>query len=420
MMAFRLGYCADCVTGYVDSETNLAFSPLGYSALLAILAEGAKGETRNQLVNALHLPQEDQVTRSTYKNVLSRLQTKNELNAPEFRNWFYVYKNFSVEQSYKDILLHNYLTEVKNVERVSYEDQIRDATKPNKELEALMEMDKDSFKSPEKEVAMSEMTKEKQEIMAIKAEGQKIEEQTKPDASMELMIKNETSDYIKNESMKTDEGKREEGAIKEGVMKDETMQEGMMKVEGMKAGTIQDDRIKEKLTPEKNELLTVDSDMQAGAIMEQSMIHDALKEGEMIQEALRMEAQMGSMHEIIKEQIPAMSEMVKGESEMSNTENEKIEQGISSVEKEEIKTETGNMEKEKIETEMSNVEKENAEMATMDMQKPLAGSLMIQEAYKEMDKPLDSEMGTVEMQEPLAVSLMIPEAYKEMDKSFGL
>nr|CAD7195494.1 unnamed protein product [Timema douglasi] len=500
MMTILLGYCADCRTvrrpccfhaflnvnyttrpaqtpGYVDSETNLAFSPLGYSALLAILAEGAKGETRNQLVNALHLPQEDQVTRNTYKNVLSRLQTKNELNAPEFRNWFYVYKNFSVEQSYKDILLHNYLTEVKNIEHVSYEDQIRDVTKPNKELEALMEMDKDSIRSPDKEVAMPEMTKEKQEIMAIKAEVQKIEEQIKPDASMELMITNETSDHIKNESMKTDEGKREEGPVKEGVMKEGIMQEEMMKGEGMKAGTIQDDTIKEKLAPEKNELLTVGSDMQAGAMMEQSMMHDALKEGEMIQEAMRMEAQMGSMHEIIKEQIPAMSEMVKGGSEMSNTENEKIgaemsnmgqekiepemigmeketiEPEMSNMEKEKIKPEMinmeketiepemsimgqekiepemigmgqekiepemigmgqekiepemigmqkekidpemSNMEKEKIEPEMSNMEKENSEITTIvDMQKPQAGSVMMQVADKEMDKPLESEM----------------------------
>ena len=59
--------------GYVDLESNLAFSPLGYSALLAILAEGARGDTREQLINALHLPEDPQVTRSAYKTVLGRL-----------------------------------------------------------------------------------------------------------------------------------------------------------------------------------------------------------------------------------------------------------------------------------------------------------------------------------------------------------
>lgn len=59
--------------GYVNLESNLAFSPLGYSTLLAILAEGGRGDTRDQLVNALHLPEDRQVTRSAYKAVLGRL-----------------------------------------------------------------------------------------------------------------------------------------------------------------------------------------------------------------------------------------------------------------------------------------------------------------------------------------------------------
>ena len=60
--------------GYVDLESNLAFSPLGYSVQLAILAEGARGETKDQLINALHLPEDTQVTRSAYKSVLGRLK----------------------------------------------------------------------------------------------------------------------------------------------------------------------------------------------------------------------------------------------------------------------------------------------------------------------------------------------------------
>ena len=65
--------------GYVDMESNLAFSPLGYSALLAILAEGARGDTREQLINALHLPEDPQVTRSAYKAVLGRLNVSTGL-----------------------------------------------------------------------------------------------------------------------------------------------------------------------------------------------------------------------------------------------------------------------------------------------------------------------------------------------------
>jgi hypothetical protein len=64
----------------VDLESNLAFSPLGYSALLAILAEGARGDTRNQLANALHLPENPEVTRDAYKTALERLHVSNNLH----------------------------------------------------------------------------------------------------------------------------------------------------------------------------------------------------------------------------------------------------------------------------------------------------------------------------------------------------
>jgi hypothetical protein len=45
-------------------------------------------------------------------------QERNSATHPEFRNWFYIYKNFSVEPHYKAILQENYLTEVKDVDRL--------------------------------------------------------------------------------------------------------------------------------------------------------------------------------------------------------------------------------------------------------------------------------------------------------------
>lgn len=47
---------------------------------------------------------------------------------PEFRNYFYVYKNFTVDDDYKTILLKNYFTQVRSVERPTYDDFIPTAT----------------------------------------------------------------------------------------------------------------------------------------------------------------------------------------------------------------------------------------------------------------------------------------------------
>lgn len=105
--------------GYIDDDKNIAFSPLGYSAILAILAEGARGETREQLVSALHLPQDPMLTRKTYKYIMERLKNNHEYkyNQPELKNYFYIYKNYTINDDYKKILEDYYLTDVRSVER---------------------------------------------------------------------------------------------------------------------------------------------------------------------------------------------------------------------------------------------------------------------------------------------------------------
>lgn len=105
--------------GYIDDDKNIAFSPLGYSAILAILAEGAQGETRQQLTSALHLPEDGALTRECYKHIMKRLKNTNEYkyNQPELKNFFYIYKNYTINDDYKKILEDYYLTDMRSVER---------------------------------------------------------------------------------------------------------------------------------------------------------------------------------------------------------------------------------------------------------------------------------------------------------------
>ncbi|XP_075984630.1 serpin 100A [Anticarsia gemmatalis] len=113
--------------GYIDDDRNIAFSPLGYSAILAILAEGAQGETREQLVSALHLPQDPMLTRKTYRYIMERLKNTHEYkyNQPELKNYFYIYKNYTINDDYKQILEDYYLTEVRSVERYNPEQHMQ-------------------------------------------------------------------------------------------------------------------------------------------------------------------------------------------------------------------------------------------------------------------------------------------------------
>lgn len=75
------GLCAlrfntTCVRQDSEKQGNAAFSPLGHSAILAALAEGATGKTRAQMLAALKLPQDSSLTRATYRSVLGRMKVR--------------------------------------------------------------------------------------------------------------------------------------------------------------------------------------------------------------------------------------------------------------------------------------------------------------------------------------------------------
>jgi hypothetical protein len=81
-------------------------------------------------------------------------QEKDSVNHPEFRNWFYIYKNFSVEPDFKVILQQNYLTEVKDVDRLDRDDA---------ESVGVTESPQISVDAPVQEENINEMTTNRQE-----------------------------------------------------------------------------------------------------------------------------------------------------------------------------------------------------------------------------------------------------------------
>lgn len=60
------------------------------------------------------------------------MQEKKNTNSPEFKNWFYIYKNYTVNQELQDVLRQYYLTEVKYVDRpeeyISHRDTVTEPT----------------------------------------------------------------------------------------------------------------------------------------------------------------------------------------------------------------------------------------------------------------------------------------------------
>lgn len=107
---------AKLLKGSVDSNKNTIFAPIGFATILAILAEGAQEETINDINTVLKYPDNRGIVRSAYRSVLSHLQGLDPQTAPQFRSWFYIYKNNTADEAYKQILSNDYYVTVRNVE----------------------------------------------------------------------------------------------------------------------------------------------------------------------------------------------------------------------------------------------------------------------------------------------------------------
>lgn len=124
-----------------DSNENSVFSPLGLINILTILREGAKGKTQDEIQTALRQPADLTRTRATYKNVLTRYQGEDPNMSPQFKTWFYVYRNNSVEKDFVRSLVDNYYVEVRMIDRDFYDFDQPKSAEPEKDIEASYNMD---------------------------------------------------------------------------------------------------------------------------------------------------------------------------------------------------------------------------------------------------------------------------------------
>lgn len=88
------------------------------------------------------MPEDQDLTRKAYRYILERLKFRNEYNTnqPELKNFFYIYKNYTINDDYKKILEDYYLTEVRSVERYNdhepedKKEEVSDIIPPNESL----------------------------------------------------------------------------------------------------------------------------------------------------------------------------------------------------------------------------------------------------------------------------------------------
>ncbi|KAH8312383.1 hypothetical protein KR044_010472 [Drosophila immigrans] len=114
-----------------DIDANQVHSPLGVASILAVLAEASEGETYEEFAKVFGFPKEREALRAAFAGILAGYQNRDAaVPLPSFQTWFYVYRNNSVKEDYKQLLQRHYYVEVKDINRQEY-----DWSEPNTSLQ---------------------------------------------------------------------------------------------------------------------------------------------------------------------------------------------------------------------------------------------------------------------------------------------
>jgi len=98
------------------SKGNLIFSPFSAETVLALTSEGAKGETRKELIDALHLPESQDQIQKAFKEILPKLKLDTRNVKLLAANKIYVADNVKLEDNFKGIAVSTYESDVTNVD----------------------------------------------------------------------------------------------------------------------------------------------------------------------------------------------------------------------------------------------------------------------------------------------------------------
>ncbi|XP_072391490.1 antichymotrypsin-2-like [Diabrotica undecimpunctata] len=95
---------------------SIIFSPLSVETVLALTSEGAKGDTRSEIVSALHLPESQKTIQQGFKELLPQLKINNKNAILASANKIYVANGINLEDDFKKTAESIYLSGLEQVD----------------------------------------------------------------------------------------------------------------------------------------------------------------------------------------------------------------------------------------------------------------------------------------------------------------
>ncbi|XP_072379485.1 antichymotrypsin-2-like [Diabrotica undecimpunctata] len=100
----------------ISCKDNIIFSGISAEVILSLLANGARGTTRKQLLKGLNLPQNIKNINKAYTKITSGLNINKDAYNLKLANKIYLAPNFSIRSEFNDVAVNNYDAEVENLD----------------------------------------------------------------------------------------------------------------------------------------------------------------------------------------------------------------------------------------------------------------------------------------------------------------
>ncbi len=109
-------FAFDLYSKYKIEEGNIFFSPYSISTALAMIYEGAKGQTAKEIQSVFHFPKDDSVRRSGYANLYNKINKEDKLYKLSTANALWAELNYTFLDEYFNLIDKYYDGQVTNLD----------------------------------------------------------------------------------------------------------------------------------------------------------------------------------------------------------------------------------------------------------------------------------------------------------------
>lgn len=101
-----------------DKEDNIFLSPFSIFSALTVTYEGARGNTKKEIENAMGYPSLNSIRRANMAKIHNEINGKNKKYELYSANALWIQRNFSILKQYEEVVKRYYLVEIENLDFV--------------------------------------------------------------------------------------------------------------------------------------------------------------------------------------------------------------------------------------------------------------------------------------------------------------